>query len=241
MKFHVAILLIALAVTSGSWAPLEGRTAAGQRSQRLMLRTEDGVSIAATWYEPAFRPAPAVVFVHMLGRARRDWDGVASRLASVGSGALTIDRRGHGDSSGGSGDLVAMRQDVDAAKRHLAVRADVIHSRIGIAGASVGANLAVLAAADDPLVKSLALLSPSLDYRGVRIEAAMRKYAKRPAFLVASKEDAYAARTVGDLAKGSAGIREILLLDGAGHGTTMLARAPELGLQLAGWFRRTLQ
>ena len=134
-----------------------------------------------------------------------------------------------------------MQQDVAAAKRHLAVRPDVIHSRIGIAGASLGATLAVLAAADDPLVKSLVLLSPSLDYRGLRIEAALRKYGKRPALLIASKDDGYAMRTVSDLGKGGGGIREVLVLDGAGHGTTMLGRAPELGPQIAAWFRRTLQ
>ena len=237
MTLRAAFIVAVIAAASATG----GLTAAAQRSQRLTLRTEDGHSIAATWYEPAYRPAPAVVLVHMLTRTRRDWEGLASRLASEGIGALTIDLRGHGESPGGSGDLAAFRQDVDAAKRHLAVRPDVIHSRIGIAGASLGATLAVLAAADDPLVRSVALLSPALDYRGLRIEAAMRKYGKRPALLVASKEDAYAVRTVGDLGKGGGAIREVLLLDGAGHGTTMLGRAPELGAQIAGWFRRTLQ
>ena len=39
---------------------------------------------------------------------------------------------------------------------------------IGVVGASLGANLALLAAADLPLVRAIALLSPSLDYRGLR-------------------------------------------------------------------------
>ena len=237
MTCRAAFIVAIVAVASAT----QGFTAAAQRSQRLTLRTEDGQGIAATWYEPAYRPAPAVVLVHMLTRTRRDWERLATVLASEGIGALAIDLRGHGESSGESTGVAAMRQDVDAARRHLAVRPDVIHSRIGIAGASVGANLAVLAAADDPVVKSLALLSPTLDYRGLRIEAAMRKYGKRPALLIASKEDAYALRTVGDLGKGGGALREILLLDGAGHGTTMLGRVPELGAQIAGWFRRTLQ
>jgi pimeloyl-ACP methyl ester carboxylesterase len=248
VQLRAAVVLIAIAMLCpADGTSLTGRTPppgavdSGQRTQRLTLRTEDGQSIAATWYEPAERPAPAVVLVHMFARSRRDWDAIGSWLASEGVGALAIDLRGHGDSSGAAGDLAAMQQDVAAAKRHLAVRSDVIHSRIGIAGASLGANLAVVAAADDPLVKSLALLSPSLDYRGIRIEAAMRKYGKRHALLVASKEDAYALRTVGELGKGGAGIREILLLDGVGHGTTMLARSADLGAQVVGWFRRTLQ
>ena len=62
----------------------------------------------------------------------------------------------------------------------------------GLAGASIGANLAVLAAADDPTVRSLALLSVGLDYRGLRLEAALKKFGARPALLVASQEDPYA-------------------------------------------------
>lgn len=212
-----------------------------QRSQRLTLHTDDGHNIAATWYEPGDRPAPAVLLVHALTRSRRDWEAVATRLASEGIGALTIDLRGHGESAGGASDLGAMQRDLNAAKRHLAVRPDVVHSQIGIVGASLGANLAALVAADDPLVRSIALLSPSLDYRGLRIEAAMRKYGKRPALLIAGKDDAYSTRTASELAKGAGGIREVLLLEGAGHGTTMLGRAPELGRQIVDWFRRTLQ
>jgi acetyl esterase/lipase len=134
-----------------------------------------------------------------------------------------------------------MVDDVRAAKRHLSLRPDVIHSRIGVAGASLGANLAVLAAAEDTGIASLVLLSPSLDYRGLRIEAAMRQYGKRPALLVAGRDDGYAMRSVKELADVRGGIREVLLLDGAGHGTTMFGHSPELGRLVVEWFRRTLQ
>ena len=186
------------------------------------------------------RPAPAVVMIHMLQRSRRDWDAAAAQLAAAGIGALTIDLRGHGESVGAAGqDLAAMVQDVKAARRFLSTRSDV-QGRIGLAGASLGANLAVLAAADDQAVASLALLSPSLDYRGLRIEAAMKKYGARPVLMVASDEDAYAARSARDLQKAGGGKREALMLSQAGHGTMMLVRNPELTASLVDWFRRTL-
>jgi dienelactone hydrolase len=215
------------------------------RTQRVSFRTDDGVTITATWYEPAFRPAPAVILVHMLGRSRRDWDSFASRLASAGIGALAIDLRGHGDSTyyGGSTNesgYSSMIKDVAAAARYLATRSDVRRSRIGIAGASIGANLAVLHAAADPAIASLALLSPSLDYRGLRIEAAARKYGTRPMLLVSSDDDPYAQRSSVELAK-TEGIREHLSLVAAGHGTHMLSRSYELPQALVEWFRRTLQ
>ena len=213
--------------------------------QRVTFRTDDGVTIAATWYEPSERPAPAVILVHMLHRSRRDWDPVAARLASEGIGALAIDLRGHGDSVGGVAssdppDYSSMVRDVAAARRYLATRGDVQASRVGIAGASLGANLAALEAANDPGVASLALLSPSMDYRGLRIEAAMRKYGTRPALLVASDDDPYATRSMHDLQKGAGGKRESLALSHAGHGTVMLGRDADLTRALVDWFRRTL-
>jgi pimeloyl-ACP methyl ester carboxylesterase len=210
-------------------------------AQRVTIRTEDGVMLSGTWHEPSNRPSPAVILVHMYQRSRRDWDGVASQLAAAGIGALTFDLRGHGESVGAAGkELAAMVQDVKAARRFLVTRNDVIQGRVGIAGASLGASLAVLAAADDQAVVSLALLSPSLDYRGLRIEAPMKKYGGRPVLLVASDEDSYASRTARELQKAGGGKRETLMLSQAGHGTTMLGRNPELATSLVDWFRRTL-
>jgi alpha-beta hydrolase superfamily lysophospholipase len=214
---------------------------------RVTLRTDDGVQLAATWFEPSSRPAPAVILVHMLHRSRREWDALAQRFASEGIGALAIDLRGHGESGGaaptaadGNPDYSSMLLDLKAARRHLAQRPDVHHARIGIVGASLGANLAVLEASADAGVASLALLSPSLDYRGLRIEAPMRRIAARPVLLVASDDDPYASRSVRELQKAGTGPREILVVKQAGHGTAMLARDPDLVRTLVDWFRRTL-
>jgi alpha-beta hydrolase superfamily lysophospholipase len=215
-----------------------GAAAESRASQRVSFRTDDGVVLAATWYEPPSR-GPAVILVHMLHRSRRDFDALASRLASEGIGALALDLRGHGDSQGSIGqDFAPMVADVKAARRFLAGRSDVT-GRVGLLGASLGANLVALEAADDPTVASLALLSPSLDYRGLRIEAAMRKFWTRPALMVASDDDPYASRSARDLEKGTRS-REVLHLSAAGHGSTMLERDPSLMGSLIDWFRRTL-
>ena len=218
----------------------------GAATQRITLRTDDGMLLGATWYEPSSRPAPAVILVHMLHRSRRDWDSFAHRLAGDGIGALALDLRGHGESQrfalpdvGSDSGYAAMLLDVKAARRYLATRSDVQQSRIGIAGASIGANLAVLAGSADSSVVSLALLSPSLDYRGLRIEALVRKL-RSPILLVAGTDDAYAARSVRELQKAGGGERQVLMLDRAGHGTVMLSRDENLPRTLVDWFRRTL-
>src|SRR5687768_16509320 len=90
---------------------------------RVTIRTDDGVALAATWYEPSSRPGPAVILVHMLTHTRREWEAFAQRLSSEGIGALAIDLRGHGESGrtavadGVPADYSAMVQDVRAARR----------------------------------------------------------------------------------------------------------------------------
>jgi alpha-beta hydrolase superfamily lysophospholipase len=219
--------------------------AAASAAQRVTFRTDDGVNLVATWYEPDTRPGPAVILVHMLTRSRREWDAIAQRLSSEGIGALAIDLRGHGESGGGPivtpdrEDYSAMVLDLRAARRFLAQRSEVQQTRVGIAGASIGANLAALEASSDATIASLALLSPSLDYRGLRIEAAARKVT-RPMLLIAGDDDPYAARSARDLQKAGGGPREVLILPQAGHGTAMLSRDPGLAGTLVDWFRRTL-
>ena len=227
LPFILTTLITALVL------PGESRAA-----QRVTIRADDGVVLTATWYEPPTR-GPAVILVHMLHRSRRDFDALASRLASEGIGALALDLRGHGDSQGSIGaDFAPMVADVKAARRFLIGRSD-FSGKIGFLGASLGANLVALAAADDPGIASLALLSPSLDYRGLRIETAMRKFGSRPVLMVVSDDDPYASRSAHDLEKGTRG-REILGLTGAGHGSTMLERESSLMGSLVDWFRRTL-
>ena len=216
-------------------------------TQRVTLRTDDGATLAGMWYEPSSRPAPAVILVHMLHRSKRDWDSLGHRLAGEGIGALAIDLRGHGESqryampeTGTEAGYTSMLFDVRAARRYLTSRGDVQQTRVGMAGASLGANLAALAAVGDGSIGSLALLSPSIDYRGLRIDQALKKIGNRPILLVAGSDDPYAARSARELQKGGGGVRELLVLEHAGHGTVMLSRDENLPRTLVDWFRRTL-
>ena len=185
------------------------------------------------YYEPSRRPAPGIVLLHMLRRTHADWDPAASQLSDAGicSGCARFP-----EAATRSG--VAL--DVRAAKAFLRERPEVIGSSLGIAGASIGANLAVLDAADDPGVLSIALLSPGIDYKGLRTEAAMKRFGARPALLAGSTKDPYAARSIRQLATIGPGLREVRLTDSVAHGTVLLARDPELIGALVDWFKRTL-
>jgi dienelactone hydrolase len=232
----VFVMLIALsglagAAPGGQFGFLRG----GNRN--VSIRLDDGRTVAALIYEASRRPAAAVVLVPMLGRPKEDWRPLAERLSDADITAVAIDLPGQSVPADPA-ELAAWHTVIGGTITYLTGRPDVRAYAIGVAGASLGANLAVVAAAADPRIRSLALVSPSLDYRGVRIEAAMKEYGDRPALLLASLRDPYAARSARELA--ATGSREMQWSETPAHGAALLAREPDLNRSLVEWFRRTL-
>ena len=217
--------------------------AAAAEPQAVTFTARDGTQVSGSLFLPERSPAPAVVLLPMMPRSRHDWDGAAPKFLDAGIAVLAIDFRRGGmprtDKNGGE-DLTDLVLDAEAARAYLGTRPEIAPGRIGMAGASVGASVAVLAAAADETIRSLALLSPSLEYRNLRIEAQIRKYGSRPALLVASSEDPYALRSARAMVGMGDGQRELRVLSGAGHGTSMLSREPDLATALVDWFVRTL-
>jgi alpha-beta hydrolase superfamily lysophospholipase len=203
---------------------------------RVTLASRDGLTLVGTLVEPDSTPAPAVLLLHGLGRSRHDWDRFAETLAARGIGSLALDIRGHGESGGPAPeDLSIAVADAIAGLEFLSRQASVAPGRLGIVGASIGANLAVLAGAGDSYVRAIVLLSPGLDYRGLKIENAMRRYGERAALIVTSQEDPYATRSSKVLSSTGLIGHELQVLEGAGHGAAMLDRAPQLTSSVVDW------
>ena len=222
-----AITVAAVSVTNAS-------------ARAVSFASSDGTTLAANLYEASARPAPAVLLVHMLGRNKDDWDAIANQLQESGITALAIDLRGHGRSGGSSGDLTAMTGDVRAAITWLETRPTTKPGMVAIVGASLGANLAALAAADTPAVRAIGLVSPSLDYRGVRLDASVfRRIGGRPVWMAASTQDPYALRTLKELAA-TDGAREQRLSGALAHGTNLLVADQDVARALVDGLRRQL-
>jgi dienelactone hydrolase len=205
----------------------------------VTFKAEDGRTMVGYIVEADSKPAPAVILVPMLGRPKEDWQAVAQRFADSGITALAIDLPGSSLPADGK-ELAGWPRDIAAAVGYLGSRPDIRPGAIGVAGASLGASLAAIAGAGNPQIRALALVSPSLDYRGLRIEGAMRQLAGRPVLLIASLRDAYAARSVKELAQEAPGPREIRWSETTAHGTVLLSREPDLVRALVEWFQRTL-
>ena len=211
----------------------------GASARPVSFRAESGRTVNAMLFEADQRPAPAVVLLPMLGRSKDDWQAAAQKLADANITALAIDLPAQ-TLPADAKELASWPDDVRASVSFLAGRPEVRPGAIGIAGASLGANLGAQAAASDPRVRALTLISPSLEYRGVRIEMAMRQYGSRPALLISSLHDPYAARSARELAKEAPGPRELRWSETTAHGTQLLAQDADLVRALVEWFQRTL-
>ncbi len=226
-------LLLALVTSlalAGSGAPFPTDTT---------LATADGKSIAASVGVPAKGGQNGVVFVHMAGRNREDWAPVAEKFYRQGLLVLTVDLRGHGANVTSEApaaltgaDWSAMVEDVRAGVGELRKRGA---QKVALVGAELGANLALLVAADDPGIASVALLSPGLDYKGIPTGEAAKRYGARPVLYVASKDDAYGLRSATALDSVATGPHTLHVFEAAGKGTKMFNREPTLESQLLGF------
>ena len=124
-------------------------------------RACDGIAIRG-WYFPSKNGA-AVLLAHGSENDRRQLAPEARALADEGFGVLAFDLPGHGESEGrvtfGRCEVDALRQ----ATSFLAAQPDVDPARIGGIGLSIGAALLAIAAAEEPRLHSLVLMSPFAD------------------------------------------------------------------------------
>ncbi len=219
--------------------------------QAVTVTTPDGVPLAGTWWGQPGR-GPAVLLLHMLGRNRSDWDPLAEALAAAGMSVLTVDFRGHGESTRqgsrrldyndfNSHEWRMLTDDAEAAVAWMARRAEVDSARIGVVGASIGANSALVTASNDGRVRTLVLLSPGIDYHGLRTERAMERYGTRSILLVASADDEYSAGTVKRLGSLARGRYSVKVFQKAGHGTQMFSAEPTLAPLIRGWLTENLK
>ena len=203
----------------------------GSLHEDLVLKSSDGVSLGATVYPVKEPNPPGLVLVHMLGADRRTWGPFAERAQRSGYMCVAVDLRGHGDSRiiGGqrvsykdfaAQDWLATLKDIEAARRALIERG-VNPKNVALVGASIGANLVLNYAVDQNDVPAIVLVSPGLDYKGVKTDTQIAAYGKRPCLLVTSEGDSYAASSCATLKKAASGLCELREYTGSAHGTNI--------------------
>lgn len=150
--------------------------AAAEPSVRDMsLTTPDGFQLKGTLTVPAQgKRHPVVVLAHQFGTDRTGWKALTDRLTAAGIATLALDLRGHGQSTRKGDAEVKVTDDFMASAKAVGfdrLPSDLVQavawvrkqpgidgSRLGLAGASVGAYAVLVAA---PRVHPVAVLSLS--------------------------------------------------------------------------------
>ena len=229
----VTVPLAAQAPTAPAPTPSTART--------IDLKSPDGVPLKASYFSPG-RPGPGLLLLHACNRDRSSWNGLAARAAERGFHVLALDYRGYGQSGGTRSDdpqqqrWIADREwpgDIDAAYAWLTAQQGVDTTRMGAAGASCGVNQSVKLATRHPEVKTVVLLSGTIDERGREF---IRDSAWMPIFGAASHGDGGAVDTLRWAMGWSRNSSNTFVeYQAAGHGTDMFAVEQQLEPQILAW------
>lgn len=226
----------------------------------------DGATLRG-WYVPSKNRA-AVIFVHGSGGDRASLLYEARLLANRGYGVLAYDLPGHGESGGEIRWAEPERASLRAALTWLAARPEVDGLRIGALGFSLGGYVVAQVAATDERVRAVVLSGTPADpveqvrfqhrrfswltqapalwvlFRGgmdlkLRAVDYVDKLAPRPLLVIHGSEDATVPSVMAEqLFARAQQPKELLLLQGAGHGH--FDPFPEYGLRLTTFFDRAL-
>lgn len=216
----------------------------------VRFSTDDGVEIVGDFLQPTSNMG-TVLFLHMMPAERGSWQRFVKKLHTAGYSSLAIDLRGHGESVSQGKRILNYKKFSDA-EHHASIRdveaavsflqmSGISKDQIAIVGASIGANLALQYAREHAEVPALVLLSPGLDYRGIKTEPLMKRLSPRQKiFLAASREDEYSFETIRVLSAAKTEGVTTMEFDGLGHGTAMLERKPELMDEVIKWLKESL-
>ena len=208
------------------------------------LSTKDGLTIVGDYYQGSRNCA--VLLLHMMPANRTSWQALATQLQEHTFHVLTIDLRGHGESTGGPYGYQTF-SDAEHKQSIFDIESSMefLHSKgmkkIHIGGASIGANLALQYAGQHPGVASVMLLSPGLDYHGIHADIWIENLKPHQAILLmASDDDIYSFTSVKTLFDCSSNLpkREVKLLSEAGHGTNVFKKNSGFIDELVVWLKK---
>ncbi len=206
------LMALILAVT-----PITSDTArASDDPEPVTFGTEDGLSLAGTWYGEAGNPA--VILSHMRPDTQDDWAFFARRLAELGYRAFTFDFRGHGG-SGGSPDPRKTDVDLRAALQYVrnSGATDVV-----LIGGSMGAMATAKLAAEETVLAAV-LMAPYWDnetFAGpTRAEA---RAITSPLLVMTARDDSSAAESREIFEAAGADGKHIKVFSGGDHGRRLL-------------------
>ncbi len=249
LKRMTGLLVSCLLVIS-----LPGRLHAEE--QNVTFHTQDNVAISAVIRFPAnvAGKMPAVIFIHQGGSGKDEWTSLDIFQETAGSGmiAMAYDVRGHGGSgsdgiTGAPGifdDPNRAPLDLKAALDYLSETGRVDESRIAVVGASIGANLASMAAGKTGFrVKTAVAISGKTSAVYNLAGGEKSDIAFTSIFHIASgqEQDGLRAKWAREMYDLTADPKKLEIIPGSsGHGVSIFKDDPALQKRILTWLIKTL-
>ena len=213
--------------------------------EKVSFKTQDNVTIVGNYWP---RGTNEVLLLHMMPATKESWNDFAEKLADKNFSVLAIDLRGHGESIEQNGMKLNYKvfsdaqhqssiKDVEAAAQFLKEKGG---ETLSLAGASIGANLALEYQAQHPEVKKTILLSAGTMYRGLEtIPYARQLQDDQEVYFVAGSFDGRSAGSAETMAKDIAGEitseTQMKIYATTAHGTDIFSEYPQFMDELVLW------
>jgi pimeloyl-ACP methyl ester carboxylesterase len=231
------IIFVAVFSTMAQSSTSVASLAAAPTPTLVKIPMADGLEIWGDFYAASGgEKAPAALLLHQFNGSSFDWQEFAVPLAEQGYNVLAIDMRGQG-LTGGDDNWKLAESDAIALMGWLRDQETVDPDRVSVIGASIGANLALRACAQDEACHAVIALSAGLGYYGVGTQDTVKGMKDKAIFLAASQNDTPAGNDIKILAAAAPSSADVLMHIYASsnrHGTAMFS-FPDLIPMMLQW------
>lgn len=199
------------------------------------------LTLEGAWHLPeGAGPFPAVVVCHphtLYGgeMSNNVVMALCQALAEQDLAAFRFNFRGAGGSQGSFADAIGEQEDVKATLSFVALDNKIDSSRLGLAGYSFGAGVALTVAPGEEQIKALALISPPLDSPGWE---SLLKYSRPKLILGGSEDDFFPVVQLARLVLKLAEPKEYEIIHGPDH--FWWGYEPQLAIRVVQFFKRYL-
>lgn len=199
--------------------------------EEIQIQTTDGFHLSGLLWDRG--GSKSALLLHAMPATKEAWEELAEELYTKGINVLAIDFRGHGTSEG----IPYKDQKPDEVQKYfLDARAALNfleekynHTNFVLAGASIGANIALQCMSHDHAIKKSAVLSAGLDYYGVKAKDFVKELSpEQKVLFVGANDDQGRGEMAEELFSLASSKKEKLIYEAGGHGTNMWKENEEL-------------
>lgn len=191
------------------------------------IKAQDGLALKGSFHASGNDKGRAVLLLHGMNGNRGTWAGVVEPLLQAGISVLAVDMRGYGE-TGGSVDFGKNDDDASAWMSWLRKQPGIEADRVGLAGASMGADAGLSICGLDAKCATAVALSPNRSFERDQLD-----YSGRGLLVLAANRDKTSFLSAQAIFVQSKGDVAVHIIEGNAHGMATLfdedrSRIPEI-------------